>query len=142
MVTYAGERLVQCVHVERFALFIEVSGPFVVEVIEIDHAQGGQTGVVDVNVGDNPTAGGVLVEDASVEDGLGHALYVEKVTVVSHFPNATGVDTAWHVALYEEIVRGAVGIVRWIGTITVEPRGDSGVDDATAVLGAHASTHR
>ena len=63
---YAGERLVQCVHVERFALFVEVNGPFVVEVIEIEHAHGGQAGVVDVDVGDNPTVGGVLLEDASV----------------------------------------------------------------------------
>ena len=30
--------------------------------------------------------------------------------------------------------------MRWVGTITVEPSGDAGVDNATTVLGAYTGT--
>ena len=68
MVADASEGLVEVVLGKGFALLIKVRRPRVVEGVQVAHGGGGDTGVVNVDVGDGETVGRLLVKDASVAD--------------------------------------------------------------------------
>ena len=70
----ASEGFIEIVFVEGFTFFVEVGGPEGVEIVHVFHGTGCYAGVVDVDMSNDESVWGLLVEDAGVVDALCHAL--------------------------------------------------------------------